>query len=802
VRRSRLALGLAVGGLAAALVGALGPAEEVRTTYTWPPPALPEAKPDRLWHTPLMLLSRRPEAISAAIPCRLPPALPRAPRPTTVLGTTRDPAATGGLAVTRASEQLAVAVGEHVLVRAPLRLGENGEQCTYRLRLAVNTWRLEGGQLEDARVGDLVAMPVVHGLFSGLDLAAGMPVSVDVTTTVHDVRPTAVQTLAWLLAAAAIAAALGLVAFGRTPRIPRPEVGRIVARAHPADAVVAVALVGWWILSPAFWDDGWIAARLESYSESGGFSSYYDILGSNNPLGFWLDWVHRLFMHVSDSLLVLRLPVLLSLAATWALCRYVLGRSLRGAPADVALWALASMLLLGAFAWGMNLRPEFALALLVTGTAACTLRFLERETAAPLALAGVLVPLAILAHPAGFVTLAPLLLASPRLLRWARSRLAAASAVVASSVAALVLLGFVGSDLEQRRQDVRTFEEYGTSTQTWRDESLRYVRMSEIPYATPVRRAWVALTALAVVAFLLRRRAENRLLDLPQAATGLGLVLLVATPSKWPSHFGALLGLAAVAVAVETARLRADAEGARRWDARPFVVAGLAMLAAAWSWSPRTPWAHLDLRVLDWILGFESRLSLSKLMFALPLVLLIGLAILTALRHGRAGLSAVPWKVATWTALVVSIPPLVFTVAVLTADNLKADGWTLARQNLGTLRGDADCGLAEELGVERLLEDESTRTYVVPDLLVYFPCVRQPRIGGGIAEAPDYAISRFEDSGLEAWEASPFHPVVQLYPLDQVPLTNGPPTEVFLYQVGGMPGAAKALPVSTEGGSR
>jgi hypothetical protein len=944
VHRPRLALALALVALAAALVGAVGPADEVRTTYAWPPATLPAAKPSTLWHTPLLLTRQRPEAISADVPCRLPPPLADAPRPATVLATARSPVKSGGLVVTRERGELVVAVGDRVLDRAPVRLGDSGEECSYRLRLADLRWSLEGGQRQSGTEGDLATMPVVTGLFSALDVSFRGSPSIEVTTAVHDVRPTLRQKLAWILAAVAIAAALVLVAFDRPPGNPWPIFRRAAARAHPADAVVAVVLAGWWVLSPAYWDDGWIAARLETYSDAGGFSTYYDVLGSNNPLGFWLDWTHGLFLQISDSLLVLRVPALLALAATWVLCRWILGRSTgASAGAGVALWALACAFLLGAFAWGMTLRPEFALALLVTGALACAVRFLERETVPPLALGAVLVPLAVLAHPAGFVALAPFAVAAPRLVRWARPRLAVAGTLVVAAAALLVLLGFVGSDLEQRRADARTFEAYGTSTLTWRDESLRYARMSEFPFATPVRRGWVALSAIAVLGFLLRRRrTANPLRDLPAAALGLALVLLIATPSKWPWHFGALIGLAAVAVGSETARMRSDADGVSRWELRPFVVVGAAMLAAAWSWSPRTPWALLDLRVLDWIPAFEARLGLAKIAFALPLVLAGAIGLVELARRGRARLSRVPWLVAAWTGPVLAVPAIAFTLGVLAADNAKADSWTLARQNLGTMGGDSDCGLAEELKVAdpasmgplavaepravlgaerwrpppvpnltivesgvspwfeapsggtvgvfvagtleptdevalewgrrrgrrfellgsggipahfahpsengivswgfvaagelpappagantvrvsvrsargavavtapvayeseplaRRLEPSSVRAFSVPDLLMYFPCIRQPRIRGGIVAVPQHLVTPHDTtSWLETWESSPFRPLLDLYPLERRSLadTANRPPDVALFEVGRIPGSATAPATATE----
>ena len=163
----------------------------------------------------------------------------------------------------------------------------------------------------------------------------------------------------------------------------------------------------------------------------------------------------------------------------------------------------------------------------------------------------------------------------------------------------------------------------------------------------------------------------------------------------------------------------------------------------------------------------------------------------------RTPLPKIPWRVATAGALLLTVPTLAFTATVLVVDNVRADGWTLARQNLGTLRGDADCGIGEELGVAPELEREGTLTYVVPDLLAYFPCVRQPRLGGGIVEAPRYVVSPFDTSGLETWEGSPFQPLVDLYELERVPLAE-PVPNVSVFEVQPLPGAVVAPPDAAE----
>ena len=109
------------------------------------------------------------------------------------------------------------------------------------------------------------------------------------------------------------------------------------------------------------------------------------------------------------------LVLLLCLVATWVLCRWILGRT-AAAGSAAAVWALASMFSVGAFAWGMTLRPEPVVALLLLGVVACTVRFVERGTTAPLAIFAVLVALAVSAHPAGLLSVAPLLVAGRQVL--------------------------------------------------------------------------------------------------------------------------------------------------------------------------------------------------------------------------------------------------------------------------------------------------------------------------------------------------------------------------------------------------
>ena len=198
---------------------------------------------------------------------------------------------------------------------------------------------------------------------------------------------------------------------------------------------------------------------------------------------------------------------------------------------------------------------------------------------------------------------------------------------------------------------------------------------------------------LAVLAFLLRRRRERASLDLASASLGVALVLLIATPSKWPWHFGALVGVAAVAVAAETVRLRKDASEAHGWNARPFVVIGAALLALVWASGKRLPWNPDDLRSLDWALSLSWFQAET---IAAGFALMFAAAILLA-HHRARPLATSAWELATRAALVITLPLIAFTVGMLAVDAAKTDGWTLTRQNLQSLRGAPGCGFGDDL---------------------------------------------------------------------------------------------------------
>ena len=259
---------------------------------------------------------------------------------------------------------------------------------------------------------------------------------------------------------------------------------RAVGSVRIVDVVVVVVLAAWWVVAPVVWDDGWVVARERTFATSGGFSTYYNVLGVNLPLDYWVEWLHHWVAERTDVVLALRAHAALLLVATWVLCRWTFGVASPGRRGrwDPALWALAGAFLVGGLAWDLTIRPEPVTAFLAVGVAGCAFRFVERPSVAPLALAALLVPLALTAHHTGVVSLAPVLAISPQLVRWGRPRAATAGALLLAAASWGIVLAFVGSDVGHRLDDARVTSEIGI-TSPWRDKLARIVLLDTFPGA-------------------------------------------------------------------------------------------------------------------------------------------------------------------------------------------------------------------------------------------------------------------------------------------------------------------------------
>ena len=629
-----------------------------------------------------MLARHTPERLDARIPCGTEPVLGDAAGPIVLLATARDAARWNALEVVRsaATGETIIRVGRVELAR--IAATGPATRCRLDVSLRGTGWTVRQSGVLD-RSGTLASPARVFGLITQLDLRVHPALGVTIRPIAQDTRASTAQTALRMLAALLLVAATVLV-LSAGPRRRAPTFRRV--RVAPQDFVVAFVLAAWWLLAPLHYDDGWVRARQTNSLASGGFSNYYEHWGSNLPLDVWLEWLQRLVVAHTSALAVDRLPSMLLLAATWCVCRVSLARSLGRSPTgrEPAWWAAALTFCLGSMAFGVTLRPEPMVALLATAVLASCLAYLAKPAIDVLLFALVLCGLAVTVHPAGAVAGAPLVLCLPQIVRDARARI---SISVLPLLAALLiggawtlLLAFMDADTQSRETDADLIRSAGGHSDGILQELQRYGRLGENG-ASPVRRLFVGLLLLAAVtgiAALLRRRPLATCL--PSASVAVSLLLLSITPSKWIWHFGALIGVGAVAVGFETYRLGDARSSQRARTAFAAAVAGIA-LAAAVEANHSGP---LDTGRLDW--------SVIPAWYLLAL-LAAGAGVLVA---GRRKLPRRPTLVVLPAILASTIG---MTMLLFTADTAATSGWTAARQAAASLVGRDACGVASDLVV-------------------------------------------------------------------------------------------------------
>jgi Mycobacterial cell wall arabinan synthesis protein/Arabinosyltransferase concanavalin like domain len=815
-RSSRLALALALAALAAALVGAIGPAEKVRTTYEWPPHrSLHEAAP-RLWYTPLILIRHVPASLTAELPCARSRPLRAAGRPLMIAATARDPRASAGLAVYEQGRQLVITVGDERIARAPLAAIRE-TQCVYRLRLANGRWSLVGGPNSVKSGGALAAMPTVTGLFSAVDFRVEHLPRMAITTAVHATRSSHRQQLAWALGGICLSLALLLVSLDRRRSfvgVLRSTVSRARRAVGAVDAFVVLALLAWWILSPASWDDGWVVARQRNYDVSGGFSNYYDALGVNLPNGYWLDWVQH-WLAGSSSVLVLRLPALAFLITSWIVCRWILSRVAIEERSKATALVMAIAFLAGSTAWLMTLRPEPVVMFLATSVLACVIAFSLHPSTRSLAVIALLVPLAFSAHHAGLVALAPVLVVPRRLWRWTTTHRTHAFVLLSASLSLLIVLASAGADLEQRVSDARLTAHAGTSTQAaaWFDELFRYRRLLA---GSGLEIAFLALVFLTILGLIFRRGKSDLVFAVSTRAVAAALLLLAFAPTKQPEHVGALVGMTAVAIAGESNRLSRFAPFARRLAAQPFVIIAVSIVGLMYAFVAfAITWSKSDDRSAESeAIGRRSLEAAEWLQLTaplLPLALLLLVVLVTRHRQrGEGGFYSASWRVASWSAPIIVVPTLAFALAVAVTGAVTVSSWTLPRQNL-QLASSRACGLGDSTLVRPRRGDRAIsvaalirnrKTLVMPNLVLYFPCARLPSIKNGIADPPDYIIAPAVPASPRQpisvrYTSSPFYGLLDLFGVRTMPRRDTRKTFVVFAVRRQVPGGLELTPASS-----
>ena len=601
-----------------------------------------------------------------------------------------------GLVTAVGSDAVVLSLGDDELLRATI-----GQEpgCQAAVAYSDGEWLLTvpGDEFHASGPGPRVAEARFDGPAASSEVSA-----ITVTTRELGSSPTAIQWLLLVLALGAIAV-VGREIVSRTggPRRTRSEGGwtkAVVGRIGILDLGVFASLLLWVLVIPPFFDDGWVVARARGYSDYGGFSTIYAADAAVFPFGYWYQWVQHLWFGLSSAPFVMRLPVLLLGTGTWFGLRSV-ARSLDMPRTGPSTWLMGGVFVVGFGAWG-SLRPEPFIAALVVASLALAIRFRHGQRGwVVVAWVGV-VALAMTTHPAGVTAAAPAIVSLRSVWAWGRLGRETAS-VVAALLLILGALSFVLLFFDSNVQT--TVESYNASTGHGLgafDELERYRLLGgndeESQFGTVIRRVQVGLMLVAAGAFLTRlRRRHHSVRDVVGWSLVAGLALLALTPSKWPWHFGVLIGLAALVAALE---FRARDRGSSRFRVvQPTVVVAALVVTMAWAWSvPAPSWTAFDLRSQRWWKGAVNLFPVDLSTVAAWAGVAVVVSLVVWGRHrwwpGRQA-----WSVPTGLSLMAVALVISVTAATFMLDVSRTDGWTFGRQNIEAALGSGSCGIGDEV---------------------------------------------------------------------------------------------------------
>ena len=722
--------------LAAAVFGLLGallaiavpllPVIQRTAVITWP-------RPGHLAPVNAPLVTFQPQSLTATIPCAAAASInARSTQPASLLATT-PPGLTDGAAV---GMVLQVADGKLTLISRGQALGNillstvaaPAGQCMIKISSDARGTTASAGATRFVTVNQDVR-PQVTGIYSALnqqrDPVTGLAVRITADTrfqsTPHPVK----------LAAITLTVLTVLISLVLVHRLDG-QVGRRALRLLPSgwwrptgrDAAVLAVLAVWVVIGGITSDDGYILTMIRTSSEIGYVGNYYRWFNVPEAPFSWPYELYAFWAQVATVPPWLRLPSFAMGGFSWMLIsREVmprLGREVRRSAATG--WAAAAVFL--AF-WlpynnGLRLEPVVAIGSLL---ALCAVeRAVATRRVLPLALGLLAAAFTVAATPTGFIAVAPLLVAVRPLVRLLRQHAAACgwSAVIGPILGAgllVLVVVFADQTLAGVLEATRIRTAIGPNL-SWFQEPLRYQDLfSDKPDGALARRFPVLLLLLCLgtsLVVLLRRGSipgaglgpSRRLIG----TSGVALVLLALTPTKWTHHFGALASIgAALAALTALATSSTVLRSARnRW----WFLSGLLVILAMSATGPNAPW-YVSQYGVPW---FDKPPSVHG--FQASTLLIVGaalaglIAVIEGLRHEPGAPPPAPAppdrRHGRRRALRIGSAPLAVFCGLLVLAEVGAmvkamhkqrDGYSMAAANIAHITGHS-CNLTDAVAVE------------------------------------------------------------------------------------------------------
>ena len=638
-------------GLVGFLLCALAPLLPVRqstATIQWPQAANADGFAGDVTAP---LVSGAPKSLAVTIPCR---AVASLPADGGLVFSTIPPggidAGRNGLFVNANADVVYVAFRNTVAAVAPRAAVDSGACSELRIWADVGAVGADFVGIPGATgTLGLDKRPQVAGLFTDLRVApdAGLNARVDIDTR-FITSPTVLKTAVMVLGVAAVLASiLALAWLDRAAGRRAPPGGR---RRPPlavwiADVGVLGGLLAWHIVGPPSSDDGYNLTIARVSGDAGYFTNYFRYFGAPEAPFDWYQSVLAQLASISTAGVWMRLPATAAAIGTWLLLSHVVLPRLgtRLARNRAAVWTAAAVFLAAWLPFNNGLRPEPLIAFGVVLIWVLVEWSVGRRWLWPTAAAIVVAAFCITLAPQGLIALAPLLVGARTITRVIAERrpqlgLAAQLAPLAAAASLIFVIVFRDQTLASVAESARIKYVVGP-TIPWYQEFLRYyfLTVEDSVDGSLTRRFAVLILLLCLFGLLmvmLRRGTVPGAMNGPVwrliGSTGIGLLLLTFTPTKWAIQFGAFAGLAGALGGVTAFALARVGLHSRR-NLALYVTALLFVLA--WATSGLNGWFYTGNYGVPWfdkqpvIVGFPVT--------TIFLVLAIAGGLLTAWLHFR-----------------------------------------------------------------------------------------------------------------------------------------------------------------------
>jgi Mycobacterial cell wall arabinan synthesis protein len=697
-----VAAAAAVLAFAGATVALVSDAHLHQSRTTW--------RPARDGDRPFALIAGYPQSLRITTECSTIRLLPAG---ATIVRTAA--ATESGLALIAGEHAVDVTLGAQTLLsetvpahgrcQVAARFGAHGTRGSFSLRIGDRSvHRIVGHRLNDV-VATEATWPRIVRLVADPTIATRPDVVVRLEATPTGSSPSAGQLLAVVVAIMALAvcvvALIGVRRRRLQARIPTENPSPLLVRTDLiVVGVTAVALV----VTPAFWDDGWVRATLDGFPKLGAFSNYYTQADFPQPLGYWWAWLTRAWSGSAQSLLLLRLaPLALVVSSWWTLRRWVLDPLVSPQARSMVHAVAALAFCVGSASYLMTLRPEPLVAFVETLTLVAVVRFWRAPGPAPLLALAVLGALAVTAHQTGsIVVLTATAIVAPAL-RWAceRDRLERVTTLVVVTIfggtLGVLLLG-LDSDWRLVRAGVASFRAGDSYRSGITDVPReRYDYLVNLP---GLQRYWVAFAVvIALVWVFVGLGVRARTVRGVGYACALGYGGLLFTSSPWPWHFGALVTASTVLAAFTVMRLL---EWRRVGTGLLIAMAVAGSLGLSWALASTKPWTLGDLVDHTWD-SLPRPAGWQWLVMATTAAML---GMLAGRLYGRArgaqtlgGAHAAQRGAVIGAAVLLVGAPLALTWGFLMFDAAGGGGWSYTRQTFESLTGNGGCGVADSIPV-------------------------------------------------------------------------------------------------------